>query len=517
MSTDTTVVRTSYGTVAGIAENGVTRFLGIPYAAAPIGANRFGAPVAHPGWDGVRDAYEFGPTAPKPEIKGELGKLMPDPSIEGEEWLNLNVWTPDVKGERLPVLVWIHGGAFVTGSSAVTAYDGATFARDGVVCVTINYRLGVEGFGYLPDAPVPANRGLRDQIFALEWVRDNIEEFGGNPGDVTLFGESAGGMSAMTLLSLDLGLFRRVIAQSATGHIAQSADDAQLVTKAVAAELDVEPTAEAFAKLDPEEIIGAQAQISAAITTTADPKKYGATTIASCGMSFMPVIDNDLLTKAPIDAIAGGKGHDVELLLGTNTEEFRLFVVPTDLVYWSEEILFRLRLGAYGVPDGTYNKYRYLLPNPSRPYPRPTPATIACAVLTDRMFRIPSYRVAEARANAQAATHVYEFGWRSPVVPNTVNTALGACHALEIAFVWDTLSLEDSKAMTGPTPPQELADTMHRTWVEFAKTGTLGWDQYKVEDRAVMSFSHDNKAEHLLVHDPRKKEREAWTGELEPS
>ncbi len=195
------VVETTCGRVKGTAEGGTAVFKGIPYAAAPFGDLRFAAPEPAPKWDDVRDAVDFGPTAPKAAYGAPFDRLFEDPAIPGENPLNLNVWTPGIDAS-LPVLVWIHGGAFVRGSSAVPLYDGANFARDGVVFVSINYRLGAEGFAFLADAP--ANRGLLDQVAALEWVRDNIAAFGGNPEAVTIVGESAGAMSVGSLLAMPL-------------------------------------------------------------------------------------------------------------------------------------------------------------------------------------------------------------------------------------------------------------------------------------------------------------------------
>ncbi|MEE1754642.1 carboxylesterase/lipase family protein [Streptomyces sp. SP18CS02] len=510
--TGTVLAETAYGTVAGVSHEGIAAFRGIPYAAPPLGENRFGAPVPPEPWDGVRDAFEFGPTAPKPVIEGRLGELMPDPVVAGDEWLNLNVWTPDPGAAGLPVMVWIHGGAFITGSSAVAAYDGATFARDGVICVTVNYRLGVEGFACLPDAPVPANRGLRDQIFALEWVRDNIARFGGDPDDVTVFGQSAGGMSVLTLLSLDLGLFRRAIVQSGTAHVAQSMGDAALVTRAVAARLDVEPTARALAGVGVEEIVKAQSEVCSDVRTHADAARYGRSTIAACGISFMPVIDGDLVTQRPIDAIAAGAGRDIPLLIGTNTEEFRLFVVPTSLLDRPGAMPFRTWTEVYGAAPEFWDTYAR---NTTASYPRRTPSGIACAVLSDRMFRIPTCRVAEARAGAPAPTYVYEFGRRPSVAPHTLRSELGACHGAEIPFVWDTLDSPDSRRLIGPHPPRELATVLHTTWREFARTGTAGWERYGPGTRAVMTYGHDNGPENLVVHDPRQEERALWEGVLD--
>src|SRR5580698_323486 len=207
-----TTVTTRQGAVRGDVTDGVTRFLGIPYAASPTGALRFRAPEPPPAWDGVRDCLTYGATPPKPDYAAPFDVILAEPDVPGDDWLNLNVWTPDVDGSA-PAMVWIHGGAFANGNNVVPIYDGHAFARDGVVLVSINYRLGIDGFAYLPDAP--ANRGLLDQVAALEWVRDNIAAFGGDPARVTIFGESAGAMSVTTLLGMPAarGLFTGVIAQ----------------------------------------------------------------------------------------------------------------------------------------------------------------------------------------------------------------------------------------------------------------------------------------------------------------
>src|SRR5580704_13359613 len=187
------VAATRYGQVRGQVRDGVASFLGIPYAASPTGELRFAAPEPPEPWAGVRDATAYGPTPPKPAYPAPFDAVLPEPDVPGDDWLNLNVWAPeDLAGDR-PVIVWIHGGAFANGNCAIPMYDGHNFARDGVVFVALNYRLGVEGFALLPGAP--PNRGLLDQIAALEWVRDNIAAFGGDPANVTIFGESAGAMS----------------------------------------------------------------------------------------------------------------------------------------------------------------------------------------------------------------------------------------------------------------------------------------------------------------------------------
>ncbi|TDD92198.1 carboxylesterase/lipase family protein [Actinomadura darangshiensis] len=484
------VVQTSYGKVRGTERDGVTAFLGIPYAAPPFGPNRFRPPKPPEPWDGVRDTVEYGPTAPKPGYPRPFDSLIPDPDVPGDDCLNLNVWTPEPGGSGLPVMVWIHGGAFRNGSGALPVYSGRNFARDGVVCVTINYRLGVEGFANLPGAPL--NRGLLDQIFALEWVRGNIAGFGGDPGRVTVFGESAGGMSVTTLLSLDLGLFHRAIAQSGAGNIAQDPADALLVTGEMAARLGVEPTAEAFAALDPAAIIPVQNAVAAEVSLLPDPGRWGATTAAG-GMSLTPVLDGELLTRRPEDAIAGGAGRDAGLLIGYTSEEFRFFLMPTGLAASLTDELVGGATAGMGVPPGLPAAYRDRHPDMAA-------GELMATIITDHLFRIPANRTAAGHTAAGGRTWMYEFAWRSP------NHDLGACHALELGFVFDNLTAE-REGMTGPNPPQALADRMHRAWVRFAVDGDPGWEPFEPSTRAVQTFGDPSDA---LVHDPRGDERKLW-------
>ncbi|WP_018658402.1 carboxylesterase/lipase family protein [Actinomadura flavalba] len=482
------VVTTAYGSVRGTTRDGVTAFLGVPYAAPPFGPDRFAAPRPPEPWDGVRNAHAYGPTAPKPPYARPFDVLLPDPDIPGEDILNLNIWTPEPGRAGLPVLVWIHGGAFRNGSGAVPVYDGTRFARDGVVCVTINYRLGVEGFAHLPGAP--DNRGLLDQIAALEWVRDNIAGFGGDPGNVTVFGESAGGMSVTTLLSLDLGLFHRAIAQSGAGAVAQAPEDALRVTRELAARLGVEPTAEAFAALAPERLIPAQTALSAEVAALPDPGRWGATT-ASCAMAFIPILDGELLTRRPEDALAAGAGRDVDLLIGYTTDEFRLFLVPTGLAaLLTDDFVGPIALGM-GVPADVLAAYRDRHADLSA-------GDLLGVLITDHLFRVPAHRSAERHGDR---TWMYEFAWPSPV------PGLGACHGLEIGFVFDNLDSRDTVGLAGDAPPQALADVMHRAWLDFAVHGDPGWAPYEPRTRRVRRF---DGADNAVVADPGGEDRKLW-------
>ncbi|MFE8976463.1 carboxylesterase/lipase family protein [Streptomyces cyaneofuscatus] len=480
--------RTVQGTVRGAVERGVAVFRGIPYAAAPVGARRFRAPEPPEPWEGVRDALAFGPTAPKRPYAPPLDRLLPDPAVAGEEWLNLNVWTPSTEGaeggeraEGLPVLVWIHGGSLLHGSSAVPVYDGSAFARDGVVLVSVNYRLGVEGFGLFPDAP--ANRGLLDQLAALGWVRDNIAGFGGDPDRVTVAGESAGAVSIGALLATDraAGLFRRAVLQSGA-PAALTPDAARGTTELIARRLGVPATAAAFAAVDPEALLTAQTEV----TRGGNP--------LTGRNSFQLVVDGELLTQDPAEALrTGSAAAGVDLLLGTNTEEYRLWFVPGGLTERISRLKLRLALLKFKVPNATARTYRANRPDA-------TPGELLGALATDLLLRVPLNRLADARAGAPGSTYVYEFGWPSPV------QRLGACHALELGFVFDTLAHPDTVALTGPDAPQELADAMHRAWVEFATTGDPGWPSWDAS-RPVRFFGPGAPA---LVLAPRDDELRSW-------
>lgn len=474
------VVETTSGRVQGTIDPdtpiGVAAFKGIPYAAAPFGEYRFAAPQPVRPWDGVRSAVEFGSTAPKAPYPPPIDRFLDEPSIPGDDILNLNVWTPDVRAS-LPVLVWIHGGAFTRGSSAAPLYDGAAFARDGVVFVSINYRLGAEGFALIDDAP--ANRGLLDQVAALEWVRDNISAFGGNPDQVTVAGESAGAMSVVSLVAMPAarGLFRRAVAQSGAGHSVMSAETARKVSTALGESLGVEPTRTGFAEVPPERLVETQERLTTRIRSEPDPAKWGE--IVTDSLAFEPCVDGIVLPGRPIDRIAEGSGADVELLVGHNDDEMTLFFAPSGVDRMLDDGAMRALAAQYGLTDAdAVDRYRTVRPDA-------TPGEVAMHILRDWMYRIPAIRLAEARP---ADTYLYRFGWKSPVLDGR----LGATHALDIGFVFDNLAR--SRALTGPNPPQKLADEMHRAWVSFATTGSPGWPAYG-ESRTEMKFGEIGETE----------------------
>lgn len=484
------VVTTVHGKVRGQVAGGVGAFLGIPYAAPPFGKNRMRPPARPQRWDGVRDALEYGATVPKPPYPVPFDGLLPEPVIAGRDCLNLNVWTPDPGQAGLPVMVWIHGGAFVNGSGAVSQYAGDRFARDGVVCVTINYRLGCEGFLLLDDA-IP-NRGLLDQLAALEWVHENIAAFGGDPGNVTVFGESAGAMSVAALLSMPsaAGLFRRAIPQSGAGHHALPAATARLVTAELSRRLGVPPTLGGFAGVPADRLVAAQRQLSAEIAALPDPGRWRE--IATHLMAFEPVVDGQILPARPVDGVAAGQGKDVDLLVGTNRDEHRLFLVPTGVADAADEATVQLVAAALGLGPAGLAVYLAAAC---------TPGDALADVITDWFFRVPAIRLAEAH---QGRSYMYEFDWKSP----EFGGRMGACHALEIGFVFDTLDAPGSRQLYGTQAPAELAAAMHGAWISFARSGQPGWDGYDAATRATMTFGSTS----AVVRDPRPEQRAVWDG-----
>ncbi|MFB7087101.1 carboxylesterase/lipase family protein [Streptomyces sp. NPDC056296] len=479
------VVSTPHGAVRGRYEHGIAVFRGIPYAAPPFGPRRFRPPAPPEPWDGVRDAGSFGPTAPKPPYSEAFAQYLSDPTIPGDDCLNLNVWTPEPgPGARLPVLVWLHGGALTRGSSAVPVYDGHTFARDGVVCVSINYRLGVEGYGLFPDAS--ANAGLRDQLAALKWVHESIAAFGGDPGRVTLAGQSAGAISTGALLAAPQaqGLFRRAVLQSGAPEAADR-DKVRRMVRRMATRLKIPATAEAFAAADRDQLLRAQAEVGRLSSPVLG------------GPAFGIVVDGDVLPRDPLEALVeGGAAPGVDLMMGWTRDEYRLWLVPGSLLERVD------RLGAVALAGA---RARVHCGNEVVRGYRAVHAGAAETVgqlVTDHLLRIPMHRLADARPGS---SYVYEFAWPSGL-PD-----LGACHALELGFVFDSGDTPDSRRLAGEGAPQELADAMHGAWVRFAECGDPGWTAWDAT-HPVRVFG-DGGAPHT-AYGPRDAEFDLWQADV---
>jgi para-nitrobenzyl esterase len=490
------VVRLHDGAVRGRVESGVAAFLGIPYAAPPFGPNRMRPPQPGPAWTGERDATSFGPTVPKGDYPPQYVPLFPEVVIPGEDCLNLNVWTPDVGAGGLPVLVWIHGGSFMNGSGSVGAYDGAAFARDGVVCVTINYRLAAEGFLFLGDGI--ANLGLLDQLAALRWVQDNIAAFGGDPGRVTVAGESAGAMSVTTLLSMPLasGLFGQAIAQSGAGAHTLTEDEGRMVGGYLAEALGVPADRDSISAVPLEKFVRAASDLVVEVQTTPDPARWGQLTLSL--LPFAPTVDGSVLPAAPLASFAAGQGGNVPLLIGSNRDEARLFLVAANTIDFIDEQTLAAVAGAYGLPGEALAVYRAGRPGAS-------PGDLLAAVITDWFFRIPPIRVAEARAAAGAGdTWMYRFDHPEP----QDNHWFGACHGAEIPFVFGTATRAELRPLIGDAPSPAVADQAHRVWVDFISGGDPGWARYDVERRTTGLLAGTVSA----VDDPAGEERVLWDG-----
>ncbi len=494
MTTDP-LVRIGEAILRGRHDDGVFSFKDIPYARA----DRFGLsePVV---LQGERDATSFGPTAPQPGTRMpgvDLEGIVGPGWVPGEDYLTANVWTPDPGASGLPVMVFVHGGSFIGGTGRATGYDGTAFARDGVVLVTVNYRVGFIGFGSLPG--VPENRGLRDQVAALEWVRANAPAFGGDPDNVTVFGESAGALGVCDLLAfVPHGLVRRAISQSGGGSHVLAPEQAAVVTRAVAEALGVPATAEAFAGIGDAALVEALTAVAVgrpdlAVNGLRDPLM---------GQSVVgPVIDGDLLHGQPVDAVRAGASAGVDLLVGNNSEEMNLNYVGLGaaLPPITPELLAHVVAQSHPEPERVVDAYRAAGRGD-------TPVELLAAIGTDCMFAVPTARMADAHAPHAAGTWRYEFTWGSPAFDGR----LGACHGIELPFVFDGLDRVDYGLLGVPVDEETraLAASVHGAWVRFARDGDPGWPRYTPDRPAVRRID----VEWTTTEEADGKERAVWEG-----
>ncbi|KJK39004.1 carboxylesterase [Streptomyces variegatus] len=490
------VVRTTAGAVRGRREEGLAVFRGVPFAAPPVGEARFMAPRPARPWDGIRDAYTFGP--PPPQDVGNLGGpgLLDVP--EGDEWLTVNVWTPETDpAARRPVMVWIYGGAYKLGHSGSPGYDARRIAADGdVVVVSFNYRLGMEGFAFIEGAP--ANRGLLDQVAALEWVRDNIESFGGDPGQVTVFGESAGAGSIASLLTMEraAGLFRRAIAQSVPGTFFSDALARDIGT-ALAAEVGLRPTVADLSTVDPRRLTSAGETLSAKMLQRVDRWGQAAPTVTP----FSPVVDGEVLPTSPWQALAAGSARDIDLLVGHNRDEYRLFIAMAGRLgqITQERAASALRLFAPGASGE--EAYRAAFPDAS-------PGELYERVQTDWLFSMPSLHLAQAHRAGGGSAHVYELTWPAP----GLGGALGACHGLDIPLLFGTYGADlGALLFAGAEPSAEalsLSSRFRASWTSFARSGDPGWPAYDDAERLVQVLD----AQPVVTAYPEERSRRLWEG-----
>jgi para-nitrobenzyl esterase len=481
------VAKIRSGAVRGFVEEQAAVFLGIPFAEPPFGKRRFLPPEPAASWDGTRDALTYGPTAPQ---RDPVATIIPEPVERGEDCLNLNVFTPATRDGGLPVLVYVHGGGWVSGCNRSPWYRGSRFARDGVVVVTIGYRLGIEGFLDIEGAP--PNRAVLDWLCALQWVQDNVAAFGGDPTNVTIGGQSAGSAACLTLLvnPRAKGLFHRVIAMSGTSDTRMARTASAELAEKMAAHLGVRPTREAFAAFTPDELIDAHGAVAAnpftaqALTSAFDPRLP----------ALRPYVDGEIIPEHPYKTIASGAGRDVALLAGSTAEELN-GLLRTQRATFTDAAA--RGLAAMGVEGERLDRYMNHVGT--------TDIVDAFAqAATDRSFRAPLAHLLEDRAAINAPTHGYQFTWRSPLFDG----AVGSAHCLDIPFVFDNLDAERvADGLIGSNPPQQLADEMHKAWVGFITGGDPGWPAYVAGNRAVMEFDVPSH----VADDPLHLERELFT------
>ena len=486
-------VEIAQGHLRGFAKDGVLRFNGIPYARPPVGALRWRPAEAPDPWTGIRDASRFGHIAPQVRSAAEA-LIGGTPGEQSEDCLYLNVWTPGTDGKR-PVMVWIHGGAFVNGAGTIGTYNGKHLAvRGDVVVVTVNYRLGALGFLNLHDAtdgkhPASGVDGLTDQIAALRWVRDNIAAFGGDPGNVTVFGESAGAMSIGALLAMPSarGVFQKAILQSGASHIGRGRESSAKVARLLLGKLGVSD-AQHLAAVPLEAIVKAQADIL-------NQRRDGG------GLPFGPTIDGTLLPVRAIENVRAGSASGVPLLSGTTMEEWKLFTAARPklrLMKAATLLKYATNLVGQGHADALLATY-----SEGSNFERWN------AIMTDRSFAVPSARLLEAQ-NAYAPVFSYRFDWRSPLLGGV----LGSCHALEIAFVFGTYNEKRAGLFFGSgTKADALSEAMMQSWIAFAHSGdpatpaTDTWPRYDAATRATLIFGDGDPH---VANAPDDSRRAAW-------
>jgi para-nitrobenzyl esterase len=490
------IVEISSGIIQGYFNRGVIKFKGIPYAEPPIGNLRFKPPVPVGPWDGIRDVTNYSPVCPQPP--SALEEMFADPFPQSEQdSLTLNVWTQGLDDKKRTVMFFIHGGAFRTGSSR--ALDGSRLTlRGDVVVVSVNYRLGPFGFLYMPDVPdTTPNVGLLDMVTGLKWTKENISQFGGNPEDITIFGESAGAFAVTCLLAMPAakGLFKRAIVQS--GYVKK---------------YDCEPstgikTYESLIKrlgVEKDDVKALRNLPYEAITEKLDSFQANRQDI----LSFTPTIHKDTIPKNPYKAVKNGFAKDIDLFVGTNLDETKMWTLwASGEDNFTEERLMRRITGIMRLinQDETRSKelieaYRKL---------RKTPKDIVDAIDTDYQFRVPSIRLAEAQSQHNKNTYMYLFSWKTP----WEGGKYGAMHALDLSFVFGILLDKNQGIFPAKTEEtQGLSNKMMDAWISFARTGNPNHKNipylppYDLETRSTIEFDKEVK----ILQDPFGEERAAW-------
>jgi len=513
-----TIVETTIGRVQGMEKDGLNLFRGIPFATPPVGDKRWLPPEPVTPWSGILDATSFGPTSSQPAAMGIPGMAMPPeweavldvwganaPSPQSEDCLYLNIWSPGLDDARRPVMFWIHGGGFTQGSGSAKIFHGDVLAERGnVVVVSINYRLGALGFlnlNKVTDGRIPStgNEGLLDQVAGLEWVRDNISRFGGDPDNVTIFGESAGGMSVGSLLGLPRakGLFHKAIPQSGASNTGLPLDTAVKVAEIFIDALGLVPAdIEGLRSVSKEKIVNTQMQL---MMQSADPSSG-----INVSMTTQPVIDGDILPEMPIEAVRNGSADGVSVMVGATRDEWKLFSMLDPGVASMDEAGLIQRFEGKIPEDRVQALIKAYQDAAEKQGSEISFGGIFDAIQTDKMFGQPAIRLAEVCRDRKQPVYSYLFTWESPLSGGR----LGACHSLEQGFLFG--KLDDKFSGSGPEA-QALAEKIQDAWIAFARTGnpscdSLGeWPAYG-EKRETMLLDETCTVE----EDPKGGVRQTW-------
>ena len=481
-------ITVSQGKLKGKVDNEVATFYGIPYAHNPFTKSlRFKAPQPYEKWEGVLDATAKTVPVPQPgrEKKVQLVGAAGD--------LTLNIWAPTnaLKSDKqLPVMVWLPGGAFIRADAGEEAYNGTSFAKNDTIVVTVNYRVGVDGFMHLDG--VPDNRGILDQIAALKWVQQNIADFGGDPNKVTLFGQSAGAESVAVLLGTDKakGLFQQAIMQSPPMQFVTT-EQAGRVSTLFAEALGVAPTTTDISQVPLDDLVSEVINIG---NTVKDRDEWGM--MSWGGTAFLPVTDGDIIKESPMKDLIKYADASIPVIVGSTDQEARLYYVPGGAINkitstQRSQLLSDLSLN--GKPLRVYS-------------PTNSDKSVGDSfadIQSDYTFRMPAVHIAEHLIKNGNKVWHYNFSWFSPAFDGQ----LGAAHFVDVPFAFNALGSEQAKNFVGDEPPQKLANTMHQHWIEFARTGQVSWDNYKLTDRTTMRFDVDSEA----VVDPERDVRMLWS------